>query len=552
MEGAWDIEKGKQFVRVGVYDTGVDQLHYDLNAGKVVDGFNYFANSALSAVFDTDDHGTAVAGIIGAYRNNNNCIAGIAGGDNLVGNPGVSIVDCKIAKDATTFTGMNTIANAMNAGAISAPTGYGLHVMNHSWADQTGSKTLHDALQNVDQNGVVVVASRGNFPDITPIDKAIYPSCYQDEMVISVGASGRDGDWKQPGNGNPGDALDDNYSSMTKRNVDMIAPGTNTVVRTVKAQTANGFRMFDGTSAAAPHVSGMAALMCSYVDNPTPVLANLAIEDVENILQMSCVDKQAPGYDDNAGWGLVNATAAMNMIKQPKYKIQHFGVGQNASSSVQSNKILTQAQIVLVSSYGGLAAGTYFADVYENIITLNYNMGPNDVIITSWPRFSSTFGWSAANPQNTDNFCQIISVTPTKAILKTWTYNFKYDQNGNVLVDPLYPTQYGVKAALSIYTYDQSIVGVKEISADGTQMYNLYPNPSNNNTTVIFTLLDTKDIELALFDTQGKLIKTIEKGRAVKGTHEIEISTSDLAEGIYYCRLTTDKASCGKKLVVVK
>lgn len=523
VEGAWDISTGVPTVRVGVYDTGIDQNHTELDNGKVVDGFDYFNNTALTSPFDNDDHGTACAGIIAADRNNSSNIAGIAGGDAATSNPGVSLCDIKIAKDGSTFVTLSKIADAILAGSLPTPSGYGLHVMNHSWSSQQSSSALHDQIQNADQHGVVVVAARGNFPDVTPKDKQMYPSCYQDEMVINVGASGRDGEWKTSGNGNVSNSADNTFESMIKNNVDVIAPGTSTVVRTVKAQTTNGFMVFNGTSAAAPHVSGVAALMCSYINSASPALQNLTIEDVENIIQMSASDKSASpasvGYDEFSGWGLLDASAALNKIKSPQFKIQHFGVNQNATSSKTRTMIQSHKQVNLVFPFGTLAAGIYYADLYEETITLNYSLSDptNDQIITSWPRFSSTIGWDQSNPQTTDNYCQIISVTPTQAVLKTWSYNFLYDQNGALIVDPWYPTPNSQKAALTIYTMHKAEVGLNEYNRDGSQIVSVFPNPAKNNISTNITLLSSQEVTMEIYDTQGKLMKTISNGKLPQG-----------------------------------
>jgi hypothetical protein len=425
--------------------------------------------------------------------------------------------------------------------------------MNISWVSDNSSATFHDNVQYAVQNGVSIVAARGNFPQKSPIDKKLYPTSYQDEMVICVGASGSDGNWKTNGNGNVSDAGDNSFESMIKNGVDVIAPGTNTVVRTTQFNS-NSFIGFNGTSAAAPHVAGVAALMMSYKDSPTPTLSNLAIEDVENILQMSATDKFTSGVDDHTGYGLVNAALAMNKIKSPKYKIQHFGVGQNASQSISHNLYAPHVQVVLASGYQSLAAGIYYADIYEETITLNYNLsGASDQIITSWPRFSSSFGWSLENPQNADNWCTIVSVTNNQAILKTYTYNFLYDQNGNLIVDPWYPTQFSPKVALSIYTEDKSIPeGVKEYNNDGSQIFGVYPNPARDKVAINLSLDKSQNGQLNIFDVQGKMVDNIFNGKFSEGKTNYEIPLNKYQDGVYFVKLETENDTYVKKLIIIK
>jgi subtilisin family serine protease len=94
IEEAWDIETGKPFVKIGVLDAGIDSVHPDL---EVLYGGAYY-RTALGTVpawgVALESHGTQVAGIIAARRNNGIGIAGIAGGDGS-DSSGVSLIDLR-------------------------------------------------------------------------------------------------------------------------------------------------------------------------------------------------------------------------------------------------------------------------------------------------------------------------------------------------------------------------------------------------------------------------------------------------------------------------
>jgi subtilisin family serine protease len=81
---AWDVERGDQAIRIGIFDTGIDYLHVDLGEGfgqwhKVAGGQNYIDPEALP--MDDFFHGTMVAGLAGALTNNGEYgMAGVAGG----------------------------------------------------------------------------------------------------------------------------------------------------------------------------------------------------------------------------------------------------------------------------------------------------------------------------------------------------------------------------------------------------------------------------------------------------------------------------------------
>lgn len=547
VENAWNIETGKPFVRIGVYDTGIDETHTELSGGKVAGGYDYKNFIPISSSSDNGGHGTACAGIIGAYRNNATGIAGIAGGDAATSNSGCSLYDMKIAETGINdFASDATVAQAIINGATSVGGGgYGLHIMSNSWGNFQYSRQVHDAVQYAVQNAVVFIASRGNASN----DNPNYPATFQDEMVISVGASGTNGEYKNSFNGSP------NYSSSYGRDVDIVAPGCNELVYTTETNT-NGYKVFSGTSAAAPHVSGVAGLILSHVNQPTPTLSNFTVEDVENILQLSATDRTNPpsslGYDDYTGYGLLNATNAMNKVKQPAYKVQHFGIGQNASSNITYTNIGTNVAFILPINYESLAAGTYYGDKYMVTIVLNYNLNSsNDQILNFWPRFSSTIGWSAANPIQTDNWCQVVSVTSTQAVLRTYIYNFLRDQNGQLITDPWFPTQSNPKAAISIYTFDPTVVGIDEMNNDGSSM-SAFPNPAKNTVSFDVTLSSSQQISLELFDAQGKFVKQIAQENTPTGTQRYTLSLSEFSEGVYYYRLITEKASYSKKLVIIK
>ncbi|MCB9231236.1 MAG: S8 family serine peptidase [Bacteroidia bacterium] len=147
VEPAWALETGKRFVKAGVFDSGIKWNHEDFGDGTAngtkVEGWNFETNSNLKSLANNDNlnHGTPVAGIIGAIRNNNKGVAGIAGGNDPTGtnldSAGVSLFGMKIL-DGWFFgyVVLNYVADAMVTSCIDDPTkdyAYGLHVQSHSW-----------------------------------------------------------------------------------------------------------------------------------------------------------------------------------------------------------------------------------------------------------------------------------------------------------------------------------------------------------------------------------------------------------------------------------
>jgi hypothetical protein len=572
-EGAWNIETGKSFINIGVYDTGIDQTHVELS-GKVIDGWNYTGSGIGSSLISgtCDDgyigHGTACAGIIGAIRNNTIGFAGIAGGNDSIGNLGCSLYDMKIFDSQGTPASSTNLARAIQEGA----TAYGLHVMNNSYANFSGvyDRVLHDAVEAAAQSGVIFVASRGNYygsgttcyggPSNYNVGDVTYPACFADYMVINVGASGWDGESKSPLNGNSGDACDNDLISMSGENIDVIAPGTSVIVSKTTASSCSGlgygssdYASFGGTSSAAAHVSGAAGLILSQANSGAVAPDNLAIEDVEWLLQKSANNRYsgAGHYDSDNGWGIINAGTALNNIENGTFKIQHFAMNDSKGTTWNGGKgnspYSVNQTITLTQPYDTLNATSYNGDVWQWNIELHYTLDdPNDVVWAAWPRFSASSGFSWVEPLPTDNWCQLVNFTNHEANLITYQYDIKRDASGPI--DPLYPAN--IYVGISIYTYN-STTGINKYESDNT-ILSVYPNPTQEKATVGLKLTKAEKISLEIFDMQGTLIKTIAKEKLQEGNHEFHISVSDIAQGVYQIKLSTETLSSTKKLIVVR
>jgi hypothetical protein len=157
VENAWDDQSGRTHTKIGVFDTGINWDHEDFGNGtqsgtKVISGWDYIRKSSPHSSTDHDavGHGTAVAGIIAALRNNLKGGAGIAGGDVQGSNTGAQLFSLKMV-DKVNLGGVPTVspvkikfvASAIVEGAVyssfkvSGTTytyGYGLDIQNHSWA----------------------------------------------------------------------------------------------------------------------------------------------------------------------------------------------------------------------------------------------------------------------------------------------------------------------------------------------------------------------------------------------------------------------------------
>ncbi|PCH90831.1 MAG: hypothetical protein COB85_09895 [Bacteroidetes bacterium] len=568
MEYTWDRTHGKNYVKVGVYDSGIDWTHDDFSVdgtntfsgSKITGGYDWVNNVSIANTSSPDNHGhgTNCTGIIGALRNNSIGIAGIAGGDmDNDNNSGVQLFAMKIS-DAAGFITTSNIASAIVEGAAFNPStgyGYGLHVMSNSWGGYGIDEELYDALRYVFRHKVVFVASKGN--DGT--DDPHYPSDYRGEWVVSVGASGTDGEYKTSGNGNPLDANDNGYSSNYGNGIDLVAPGTNAIITTTENNT-TGYTGFNGTSAATPHVTGVVALMQSYYNPSGSPSINLAPEDVEHIITTGTDDKSVSpssvGYDDYTGYGLLNADYTITLLGYPRYKVRHYSV-----NFTEANATLDQSnvQITLTRPYGTLATGIYFGDIYKITATASHSLGSDETILNAWVRNSSSNNvWGSNNPIVPEISVTLESYNSTQAVLSGYIFNIKYNLLGQSVIrwypiDPTYPSNYRVMH-YTLHTFDPTqTVGTDEldISSGNIQLGNPYPNPSDNNVSISYFLPESKEISLSLLDLQGRLVKTISQGRQAKGSHVVQVSLDNLAQGVYFYQLKAQNNVYQKKLVKI-
>lgn len=573
IESAWDIEIGKNNVKVGIYDSEVDYTHEDFGdgtyAGSVIKGYDFCDLVPLNqlTVFP-ENHGTKVTGIIGAIKNNNLGISGIAGKDTSNGS-GVDLYCSRITRGEGYFALVSDIINAIHMGAVYTPTyGFGFHIQNHTWTidegttnnhpaytfNQTDIGLLKDVVRESWKNGCSFVASRGNYGELD----IVYPACYSDAWVTSVGASGLDGNYKgSGGNGSPSD-----FYSCYGQGMDFIAPGVTELIYTTVSTpyqnlctgTYSGYNCFAGTSASAPHTSGAGALVMSEQNTPFQNHPdNLTGEDIENLMQLTAdltKGTDTTGYDDLTGHGLIRIDSLMPLIKAPEYHVIHYP-GNNPIEKqitlVSSNIIVT-----LQEQYGNLIPGNYIANKYEVSLEFEDDLGTASYM-GSWPLLSRGGGFPSAvslfNNTHYDYSSLGVGTTLT-SLINTYYYFLLARVQGNVPIQQFIPNDTTItNTPYSVWVYDEALLGssIKENEILGKM--DVFPVPSSDVVNIHFEGIDANEIGLSLISLEGKIIST-QRILAFNGNAQTQIDVKNISSGIYFIKAEFGSDVKVRKIVV--
>lgn len=304
VESAWEITKGEDVI-VAIFDNGVATYHPDLDENIHDYSFNAIKNTSPATLLiegKSVGHGTACAGIVAAEQDNEIGISGIA--------PKAKIMS--ISADLDNLNSQQ-IVNGFTAACNKAD------VINCSWGG-ISDEYVDAAIQNVLDNGrggrgAVIVFAAGN--DSNKVDVTIA----NNPRVLSVGAVGPNGIRAYSGSCG---SLVQHWNSYYGVDLDIVAPGAN--IYTTDIPGSLGYNSGDYkenygmTSAAAPHVAGVAALVLS-------IHPELRGDDVVQIIERSARKISADTYtydtdtihwsatwNEEVGYGLLDATAAVRSV----------------------------------------------------------------------------------------------------------------------------------------------------------------------------------------------------------------------------------------------
>ena len=422
---AWEIRTGTGVV-VAVTDTGIDYEHVDVNEnmwinpgedmpvigipddndfngvdddgnGKIDDIYGWdFAGDSWEDPFDDDDdpmdplgHGTHVAGIIGAEGNNGIGVTGVCWDAKLMALK--IFADDYDPEDPTAGALVSDITQAIDY-AISK----NARIINASWGGGDYSVAEYQALERARDDGILFIAAAGNY-GMNNDSQPFYPASYNLNNIISVMAT----------NHYDNRAYYSNYGPST---VDLGAPGgeiflndaTGGILSLIPDDT---YDYMQGTSMAAPHVSGAAALM--WAVNPS-----LTYSRVKTLLLYS-VDRTLPGQCISGG--RLNLERALKVARPTTNKILNVNTAEKFSSiqaAINDSDTLDGHEIIAQKDY------YYFENIDFNGKNVTIRSGnissPGDTTVSPTNTFISGFFGS-------DYIVRIDSGEDASAVLKGFT-----------------------------------------------------------------------------------------------------------------------------------
>lgn len=557
-------------VRIGVLDSGVQSDHPEL-VGRVESGFNAVADldGVSWATEDSTSHGTAVAGIIAATSDNGIGMAGIASAATIVPirqsfgphYPYMQATHCM----ADEFLGL---AAALNGLWWATASGSTISIINMSWGTY-GSESEHPELATACLAGLLkgqfLVAASGNDNSDDP-EWVPAPAKYA-KRVFSVGAVFGNGlRWddrvypQPPGGWGMSSWVSDLPSgSNWGPHLTAVAPGGH-MIASLRMYTLvdslwyvnyifdcahkyfpadscnNGIPNVDslefgGTSAAAPAVAGVAALLMG--EHPGALVG----EDIAQVLIRTAVNPltgaPSSGRSDTLGAGMIRAELALAFLGAPKI-IDHPRDSMLAVAGIDT------VQIGFAGGTPGLPDGQYDAVRYRLTGRATFSQTLCASTVATWVRASGTQGvLDAANYDYLGDvpFGRITSIDTLGVDVETFVY--KVFTGGNMFA--WYPCDTASAAvATTAVGYPAALAGV---GSEPAPRFSVTVSPTPSRGRAVLNLLSPGPaiVEAAIFDVQGRVVRRFARRSVLGGTVQFvwdgrRDDGGYAADGVYYAR----------------
>ena len=297
---AWDVETGNNSVLVTILDSGIPMTgspatlsHPDLSdPTRILLGPDLVNGDA----FPRDDcgHGTHVAGLASAQSNNSSGVTGMSWGNRLY-----------IVKVFNEYgLGSSDLFHDGVVDAVDYAQAHGYTCIINYSGGGSASTTKENAVIYAQSHNCLLVAAAGNDNGGAVRYPAAYSAAYNNVIAISATDS------------------TDTFAGYSNKGpeINVCAPGTNVYSTmpnypcflTTSSGHSQDYDYLDGTSMSTPLVSGLAALIWSYDASLTP-------GEVRDTIESNAVDLGPAGWDQEYGYGRINASASMEDISEPTY-----------------------------------------------------------------------------------------------------------------------------------------------------------------------------------------------------------------------------------------
>lgn len=519
---AWEIETGNANVVVAIHDGGIDTDHEDLvgnlwvNSGEIADnGIDDDDNGYIDDVhgynfaddegeIEADEHGTHVAGTVGAETNNGIGVSGVAGGSGS--DDGVRLMSCQIFSTSSSDGFAEGFTYAADNGAV---------ISQNSWGYTSADVYDQSILDAIDY----FIANAGGSD--AALDGGI--------AIFAAGNDGEEGDY-YPGYYSPTLAVaavnDDDelsYYSTYGTWVDISAPGGEQSYESdpkgiLSTLPDDSYDYYQGTSMACPHVSGVAALVVSnnYGELTADELREILVNNVDDI------SANNTDYEGKMGSGRVNAYSALL-----NESVGDEGEDEEEDEEEEGDTSTFALELTIVF------------DNYPEETSWEITDDSGDVVESGGTYSSQSDGSTLVVDIDLDEGCYEFTIEDTYG---DGMYSSRYG-NGS------YELYYGDELLASGGDFDSSettsfcleavsesselaSIGQTSLTEDATDgLVNIYPNPCGDLLKI--NVCSDDEASYKLIGVAGKIVCN-----DVVGEGDNEIDCSSLAKGVYVLQVT--------------
>ena len=346
-----------------------------------------------------------------------------------------------------------------------------------------------------------------------------------------------------------------NPDSMGLLKPDVSAPGEGTM----SISTSNGYSSFGGTSSATPHTAGLIALMLDVNPEMLP-------QDVAKVIQLTAIEKGAPGKDTRYGAGRIDA---LNATTSPKFYLQGIAGGSNMFMSSTFTGADTAMEIAGIKIWtdvspevgslkhllynvttNAVASDVNSFDLYFDVDE-NSSISDGDIWIASVPFNSSQLDFDGLKFKYLNQPRTLILAANTNSSSSGKTISLEISDTNSA-------TSYYTTTAFSNNFPLNMTTGISNPNQSSDLTYNLaqnFPNPFNPSTLINYTIPKDGLVTIKVFNVLGREIGILVHGHKKRGNYTVEFDANDfkgLSSGVYYYRIEAGDFTESRKMLLVK